>query len=63
MQFDHDLAGGVVMFDRAIGFANGRQREMPGIDAGRDQACFNQPCRLAQDVAVMGAAFPGQYRQ
>jgi hypothetical protein len=26
VEFDHDLAGGVVIFDRAIGFGNGRQR-------------------------------------
>jgi hypothetical protein len=53
---DHDLAGGGVIFECAIGFANGRQLEMPGIDPCRDLAGFDQPCRFAQDVAVMRAA-------
>jgi hypothetical protein len=35
VEFDHDLAGGGIAFNRAIGFGDGRQREMPGIDAGR----------------------------
>ena len=32
---DHDLADAVVGLNRTIGFANRRQRKMPGIHAGR----------------------------
>ena len=56
VNIDHDLASGVTAFERAIGFANGRPREMSGIDVGRDLAGFNQPCCVAQDVAAMGSA-------
>ena len=52
---DHDLAGGIVAFERAIRLANRRQREMSGIDAGRELASLDQPGRFAQDVAVMRA--------
>jgi hypothetical protein len=33
LDVDHDLAGGVAAFERAIRFAKRRQREMAGIDA------------------------------
>jgi len=53
---DHDLADGIVAFERAIRLANARQREMSGIDTGRELAGLDQPGRFAQDVAVMRAA-------
>ena len=60
---DHDLAGGIVAFERAIRLANRRQRETSRIDAGRELAGLVQPGRFAQNVAVMRAAFTRQHRQ
>jgi hypothetical protein len=54
---DHNLAGGTIPLC-SISLANAAQRESPRVKTWNELAGFNQPRCLAQDFAVMRAAFP-----
>jgi len=58
-----DFTGRATGLNGLVGLVHPRQGEMPGIDARSDLALYRQTCRLAQDLAVMRAAFAGQQRQ
>src|SRR5580698_5903888 len=60
---DNDLADRASVFDGRMGLLDCCETEMTRVEARHDLPGLDQLGRLAQNISVMRAAFPGQHRQ